>query len=90
MDSQLDIAKEPFGLSGGILLSGAKQLTVEGYCYYPLSSSAAVVNFSNLDSGSAVSATFMAGIPVFGAITAVTQSAGLAIVYYGAPDKPRY
>lgn len=90
MDSQLDISKEPFGLGGGVLLSGNKQLDIEGYCYYPLSGSSAAINFSNIDSGSTVSATFIAGIPVFGRITAVTQSDGLAIVYYGAPNQTRY
>ena len=89
MDNQLDISKQPYGLGGGKLLSGAVTVDVEGYCYYPLSGSVATLNFTNIDNGP-ISATFIPGIPVFGHITSVTQSAGLAVVYYGAPDQPRY
>lgn len=90
MNNQVDIAKQPFGLGGGMLLNGAVTVAVQGYCYYPLSGSSAAINLSNIDSGSTISAVFIAGIPIFGSITAVTQSAGLAIVYYGAPDQPSY
>jgi hypothetical protein len=90
MDNQLDISKHPYGLDGGYLLNGNVQVAVEGYCYYPLSNSGATLRFSNIENGTAVNSTFTAGIPVFGHITAVTQSSGLAIVYYGAPDQPRY
>ncbi len=90
MNNQLDISKHPYGLDGGYLLTGSVTVAVEGYCYYPLSTSGATLRLANIENGGAFNTTFAAGVPVFGYITAVTQSSGAAIVYYGAPDQPRY
>ncbi len=98
MPNQIDIQKSPYGLNGGIYLSAslsasvvtAVSKSVDGFWYYPLTASVAEIRFSNIDSGSIISGSFQAGIGVWGKITSVTQSSGQAIVYYGAPEPPRY
>lgn len=83
MNSQVDIAKHPFGLGGGIVLSGSIQTSIEGFVYYPIQTTSAKLVISNLINGSNFSASFTAGIPIYGAITEVTQSSGIAILYAG-------
>lgn len=91
MPQFIDPLKSPFGLSGGIILSGSQNVNTDGFWYYPIISSTAQVFTNNLDgsgtsgsiSSGSVTATFAAGIGMYGQITAVSQSAGLSIVYYG-------
>jgi len=82
MAEVVDPYKDAYGLNGGTVISGSQTVTVDGYVFYPLIETIAEVNFPELTSGS-FSATFTAGIPVFGHITEVTQSSGLSIVYNG-------
>ena len=90
MNDQIDIAKHPFGLGGGIILSGSVQISGQGFVYYPIQSTIAKLVISNLTNGSSLSTSFSAGIPIYGAITEVTQSSGIAILYSGSVSFPRY
>lgn len=90
MNDQVDISKHPFGLGGGIILSGSVQVQVKGFVYYPLQTTSAKLVISNLTNGSNFSASFTAGIPIYGYITEVTQSSGIAILYSGSSPIPRY
>ena len=83
MPSVIDQIRSPYGLSGGKILSGSITTTTDAFWYYPLSQSTATIAFSNL-AGVSASVTFSAGVGVYGAITSVTQSSGLAIVYSGS------
>ena len=90
MNDQIDISKHPFGLGGGVILSGSVQMQVKGFVYYPLQTTSAKLVIPNLTNGNSLSASFTAGIPVYGAITEVTQSSGIAIIYSGSSPIPRY
>tara|TARA_R110000782_G_scaffold250675_2_gene338012 strand:- start:334 stop:606 length:273 start_codon:yes stop_codon:yes gene_type:complete len=90
MNDQIDVAKHPFGLGGGTIISGAAQISGEWFIYYPLQTSIASLKLPNLENGSNLSSTFLAGIPIYGAITEVTQSSGLAILYSGSQQPNRY
>lgn len=83
MPSVIDQIRSPYGLSGGKILSGSMSASVDAFWYYPVTTSAATVVFSNL-AGVTVATTFSAGVGVYGAITSVTQSSGIAIVYSGS------
>jgi hypothetical protein len=90
MNDQIDIAKHPFGLAGGIVLSGSVTRSLEGFVYYPIQETTATLNIANLTNGGRLSSTFLAGLPIYGIITEVTQSSGIAIVYSGSTPIPRY
>lgn len=90
MNDQIDIAKHPFGLGGGVIISGSVSMQVKGFVYYPIQNTNATLVISNLANGNNLSASFSAGIPIYGYITEVTQSSGIAIVYSGSSPIPRY
>jgi hypothetical protein len=90
MNDQVDIAKHPFGLGGGIIISGSAQISLKGFVYYPIQTTSAKLVINNLQNGNNFSSSFTAGIPIYGAITEVTQSSGIAIVYSGSSPIPRY
>jgi hypothetical protein len=90
MNDQLDIAKHPFGLAGGIILSGSVKIKGEGFVYYPIQEASASLKIPNLTNGQNLTTTFAAGLAVYGAITEVTQSSGIAILYSGSSEIPRY
>ena len=80
----MDLTATPYGLSGGVYLSGSVSFGNNGnsyFAYYPIASSEANINFANIVNGSAVTGSFTAGIPIYGQITAVTQSSGIAFLY---------
>jgi len=79
----IDSLRSPYGLSGGTILSGSVSASCDAFWYYPVTATTAIVTFSNL-AGSSVSASFAAGVGVYGNITSVTQSAGIAVVYSGS------
>jgi hypothetical protein len=89
MENQVDIAKHPYGLGGGIILSGSVQMKVEGFIYYPLATSEVTLKMPNLTNGESFTNTFTAGLPMYGYITEVTQSSGLAVIYSGSMDQHR-
>jgi hypothetical protein len=97
MQNQVDISKHPYGLGGGTIISGSTGTNVfvggEGFWYYPVTATTAIVVFNNIISGSggySISASFTAGNGVYGPITQVTQSAGISILYSGSANDPRY
>lgn len=79
----------PYGLAGGVYLSGSVTISGSGgyfFAYYPIANSVANINMKNMISGSSVTGSFTAGIPIYGQITAVTQSSGIAFVYRANND----
>jgi hypothetical protein len=90
MDNQIDIAKHPFGLGGGIVVSGSAQIAGEWFAFYPIQTSVANLKIINLTNGENLSSSFFAGVPIYGAITEMTQSSGLAILYSGSALPYRY
>lgn len=75
----------PYGLAGGVYLSGSVTISGSGgffFTYYPIANSVANINMKNMISGSSVTGSFTAGIPIYGQITAVTQSSGIAFCYW--------
>jgi len=94
MPSVIDPTRSPFGLSGGTFLTGSQTVSSDAFWYYAVSQSVATLRFSNLQdiSGSQVSMsiTLNAGASVYGNITSVTQSNGMAILYSGSANPTRY
>ena len=75
------------GLGGGTILSGSMSASFSNaFWYYPIVASTANIKFSNMINTFSQSIALTAGVGVKGAITQVTQSAGLAIVYNAAAD----
>jgi hypothetical protein len=89
MQNQIDIAKHPYGLGGGTILTGSMSIAGDFFWFYPISSSVATVKLSD-PTGVIPSTAYPNGIGVYGFITEVTQSSGASIVYSGAPDAPKY
>ena len=84
MPQIVDGLKDPYGLKGGAILSGSVTTATDAFWYYSVTTgTTAIIKFSNL-SGSQISASFAAGQSIYGNITSVTQSSGLAIVYSGS------
>lgn len=82
MAQTIDLQKDPFGLGQGILFSGSMTLgNLQGFCYYPLKASTAVLVESNISGSTSLSQSWDAGIPIYAHITAVSQSSGYAILY---------
>lgn len=79
----VDGLKDPYGLSNGKILNGSINTTCDCFWYYAVTGTTAIIKFSNL-SGSQISASFAQGQSIYGNITAVSQSAGLAIIYSGS------
>jgi hypothetical protein len=84
MPNIIDNNVDAFGLKGGRVLSGSVTVAVDAYVYYPLQTSVANIVISNLISGSFLTSSWSAGIPIYGNITSITQSSGLSIVYSGS------
>ena len=96
MQNQIDISRHPYGLGGGTIISGSTGTNVftegEGFWYYPVTATTAIVKFNNMNGGgiTSISASFTAGNGVYGSITQITQSAGISILYSGSANDPRY
>ena len=89
MNRQIDISKHPYGLGGGTVLSGSVSVAGEGFWYYPVTQTVATVKVSNLNNALG-SVTYTAGVGVYGNITEVTQSSGVAVLYSGSANTPTY
>ena len=83
MPQIIDGLKDPYGLKGGTILSGSVSSSCDAFWYYAVTGTTAIIKFSNLAGGS-VSASFAQGQSIYGNITSVTQSTGVAIVYSGS------
>ncbi len=72
----------PYGLGGGVYLSGSANAPAGCYyAYYPITASVANIKMNSVTNGAVVTASFLAGIPIYGHITSVTQSSGISFVY---------
>ena len=83
MPQIIDGLKDPYGLNGGRILSGSINAACDSFWYYAVTATTAIIKFSNLNGGQ-ISASFAQGQSIYGNITSVSQSAGLAIVYSGS------
>lgn len=83
MPQIVDGLKDAYGLSGGNILTGSISMSCDAFWYYPITNCVATIKFANL-SGSMTNASINAGISVYGNITSVSQSSGLAIIYSGS------
>lgn len=88
MPQIVDGLKDPYGLNNGKILSGSINTECDCFWYYAVTATTAIIKFSNI-SGSQISASFAQGQSIYGNITSVSQSAGLAIIYSGS-YMPRY
>lgn len=75
--------RDPFGLKGGTIVSGSVSISADAFWYLPITNTVAGIAFSNLGGGS-FTASFTAGNGVYGAITSVSQSSGIAVLYSGS------
>jgi hypothetical protein len=78
--------RDQFGLNGGTIVSGSIKVTADAFWYLPITNTVAGIGFANLSgvSGSNFTASFTAGSGVYGGITSVSQSSGIAILYSGS------
>jgi hypothetical protein len=83
MPQIVDSLKDAYGLSSGNILSGSISISCDAFWYYPVTACVATIKFNNL-SGSMTNATIGAGIGIYGNISSVTQSSGLALLYSGS------
>ena len=89
--TRVDLNIHPYGLGGGTVLSGSITAGpfTDVFQYYPITSTTATIKMGMAFSGSTTNATASfiltssAGVPVYGPITAVTQSSGIGIIYNG-------
>lgn len=82
MPYNVDLQKDAFGLGAGVLLSGSITVgNLNGFCYYPIKASTAILVESNISGSTQLSQSWDAGIPIYAYITAVSQSSGYAILY---------
>lgn len=78
----------PYGQLGGAYLSGSITISGSGnyfFNYYPIANSVANITMKNI-SGS-ITGSFVAGQTIYGQITAVTQSSGMAFCYWANNDE---
>jgi len=83
MPQVIDQVRSPWGLSGGTIVSGSVTLAADAFWYLPITATSASIAFSNLTGGN-INANFTASAGVYGAITSVTQSSGIAVLYSGS------
>jgi hypothetical protein len=83
MPQVIDELRSPWGLSGGTILSGSVSIASDAFWYLPVTATSASIAFSNLVGGS-INTSFTANAGVYGAITSVTQSSGIAVLYSGS------
>ena len=89
MPELIDGLKDPYGLNGGAILSGSVTKSCDAFWYYPVTNTIATVIIANLSGSSTLAnVSFTAGNGVYGNITQVTQSSGIAIVYSGSYAYP--
>jgi hypothetical protein len=78
-----NLQKDAVGLGGGTIMSGSVNASfTNAFWYLPIT--ATVVNkitFSDLVGGNITTASFTAGNGIYGTITSVSQSSGIAVVY---------
>jgi hypothetical protein len=90
MPELVDGLKDPYGLNGGAILSGSITKSCDAFWYYPVTNTTATVVISNLSgSNRLANVSFTAGVGVYGSITEVTQSTGIAIIYSGSYAYPQ-
>ena len=83
-NSNVNVSSNPFGLSGGVVVSTA--VTVDGnfFCIYPLTNCQVQLTFSNISDTSgnkSISLGLSAGVPVYGQFTSANFTSGTAILY---------
>jgi hypothetical protein len=78
--TKIDPQVHPYGLGGSFILSGsASGSYTDVFDYYPLTSTTAAISMS----AGNLSGSWGAGIHIYGQISQVSQSSGIAILYRG-------
>lgn len=83
MPQVININTDPYGLKGGTIVSGSVSISADAFWYLPITNTVAGIAFSNLG-GSNFTSSFTAGNGVYGAITSISQSSGIAVLYSGS------
>lgn len=83
MPQIVDGLKDPYGLNGGAILSGSMSMSCDAFWYLPITNTVASVAIG-LKNSPLTNVSFTAGNGVYGAITSVTQSSGIGVVYSGS------
>ena len=87
----VEIERHPHGLGGGQLISGSSQLAVSGiFRYRPITATVVDLKFNSEISGSFGLNTISAGTDIFGPITQISQSSGVAMIYDALQSAPKY
>ncbi len=97
--SRVELNVHPYGLGGGYILSGSVSASfTDAFQYYPVIATSAVIKLETLQNatgtsnftatGNISSSTWTVGVPIYGPITQVTQSSGVAFVYSGVVTNP--
>ena len=97
--SRVELNVHPYGLGGGYILSGSVSASfTDAFQYYPVVTTSAIIKLEIPQNGAGVSAftttgnisssTWTVGVPIYGPVTHVTQSSGIAFVYNGVAANP--
>lgn len=84
MPQVINVNSDPYGLSGGTIVTGNVAQAADAYVFYPLTDCATVTIVGSYNNGPLTLSTALAGIPIYGVITSVTMSSGTAILYSGS------
>jgi len=88
MPEIIDITKDPYGLRGGRILSGSVAVSCDAFWYYPITATTVTSMSIALAGSPLTSVNFTPGVGIYGNITMVSQSSGIAIVYSGSYTYP--
>ena len=96
---RVELNVHPYGLGGGYILSGSVSASfTDAFQYYPVTATSAVIRLETLQNaagtstfsstGNISSSAWTVGIPIYGPVTQVTQSSGIAFIYSGVVANP--
>lgn len=89
MPQTISPVTDPFGLSGGTIITGGVDQPADAFCFYPLEDcTSVVIDFTNLTNSPLTLSTAAAGIPIYGSIANVQIGSGTAILYSGSNFLP--
>jgi hypothetical protein len=88
MPDIIDVLRDPYGLHGGTILSGSVNVTADAFWYHPITATTVTSMSIGLSGSPLTSVNFTAGVGIYGNITMVSQSSGIAILYSGSYAYP--
>ena len=84
MPQIVDGLKDPYGLNGGRILSGSVNVLADAFWYLPITATSVTSMSIGLAGTPLTSVNFTAGVGIYGNITMVSQSSGIAVLYSGS------